>query len=788
MTIEWMKEQHEERKSSVLSVLDKGYRYFLDSKKPHEAQALESLKEQLENERFSIVVVGEFSAGKSTFLNALMGEKYLPSFTSETTATVNFLRHVSELPLSAPKGSGSAIHYKDPSKEVLYAQSDIETIERFVSTKSDLKVVNEIERVELFLDSKFLGDGVVLIDSPGLNGVAEGHKEITEHQIERSHACIFMFSAEQPGRKTDFEFLAHLKSKVDTIILVMNKIDVIKSNEQSIEEVMESLRENYRKFFPDQELPEIWPIAAYPALVARSMKELSYLGRENHSETEKSRYLDLSRMEGFEERLWRFLVQGEKTAQQLQAPADRVHKLLTLRLKELQDSKMALEGAGDSDQVSLEIMALEQEVANLEQSISEKKQDFFDAISRIIKETSVRLESRTHEMKKRQLNEIDDWTDLNEVQDNIQQFNNKIIKQYTVTAQNVYQEFLDEFAELLHAQYKEYRHEIEGRLNEMPERKESFQLETRFDAEIFDFNFGIEEYRAKMEEYTERLEELEDQMVASEQNRISIVELTQAKLEIQSKLESVKDREENYRLQLSSRPNVKQSQVEYIEQRSRGGLFGKIADVFKGKQEVTRHRTITDDSEQKWYDERVAEYLERYATQEEELKNQLAAMQQPSQSDAQARQTIAHLQRMYEKKQKEQEKLEREFREAFQRKNASVLRKVRSQVDDMIDEMEKETEALLKKELRSQRDLLSDVAVDVIQSNLRQLIQNKKEQLVIRKRQLESSISEKEQLIQGWDSEIETVGTLLIDSAGVLAQLSLIDIDKIDTARSRNNH
>ncbi|QDH22000.1 dynamin family protein [Saccharibacillus brassicae] len=779
MNVEWIKEQHEERKNSVLSILNKGEAYFLNVAKHHEAQSLASLRNQLENERFSIVVVGEFSAGKSTFLNALMGEKYLPSFTSETTATVNFLRHISELPNSAPQGSGSAIYYKDPNKKTLYSQSDIETIERFVSTKSDLNVVNEIERVELFLDSKFLGDGVVLIDSPGLNGVAEGHKEITEHQIEQSHACIFMFSAEQPGRKTDFEFLAQLKSKVDTIILVINKIDVIKANEQSIEEVMDSLRQNYHQFFPEHTIPEIWPIAAYPALVGRSAKELSYLGREHHSETEKVRYLDSSRIEAFEERLWRFLVQGEKTAQQLKAPADRVNKLLTLRLKEVQELKAGLENSADSDEVSLEIIALEKEVADLEQSIADKKQSFFDEISRIIRETSIRLESRTLEMKQRQSKEIQTWTDLNEVQDDVQQFNNKIIKQYMLTAQKVHDEFVDEFIELLHVQYKDYRHEIEERLNVLPDRSGIFQLETRLDTDAFDFNFGIEEYRTKKENYEEQLEELEKQMVASEENRMTIMEINEARQELQAKLDSVKDREETYRLNLGLRPGVSQTQVEYTEFKNRGGLFGKIADTFKGKQEVTRHKLVTDDFEQKNYDKRVGDMMNKYAEEEKELRTQLNEVQKPGQSEAQVREAVARLQRMYDKKQKEQEKLEREFQKEFQRKNGSALRKVKNQVDDMIDHMEKEVINLLKKELRSQRNLLSDVAVDIIQSNIQQLIRNKKDQLMLRKRQLDSSVNEKEILITGWNIEIATVEELLIDSASVLAELSLIDIDKI---------
>ena len=99
---------------------------------------------------------------------------------------------------------------------------DFDTINKYVCTKSDIGVASSVEHLDLFLDSKFLEGNVTLVDSPGLNGTADGHREITEAQIEKSSASIFMFKADQPGSKTDFEFLRQLKSKVNTIIFVLN--------------------------------------------------------------------------------------------------------------------------------------------------------------------------------------------------------------------------------------------------------------------------------------------------------------------------------------------------------------------------------------------------------------------------------------------------------------------------------------------------------------------------------------------------------------------------------------
>ncbi|MEQ8198512.1 MAG: dynamin family protein, partial [Clostridiaceae bacterium] len=201
-----------------------------------------------EDDEFSIVLVGEFSAGKSTFLNALIGERLLPSFTNETTATINYLRHKNK----SLNGEEGRVYYTDGTVEVI-DKLDLEIISRYVSTESELGVVNRVEHLDLFLDSKFLEGNITLVDSPGLNGIADGHREVTETQIEKSTASIFMFKADQPGSETDFRFLGELKKKVKTIIFVLNKIDTIKKSEgETPTSVKNKLKESYKAKFPEE--------------------------------------------------------------------------------------------------------------------------------------------------------------------------------------------------------------------------------------------------------------------------------------------------------------------------------------------------------------------------------------------------------------------------------------------------------------------------------------------------------------------------------------------------------
>ena len=263
------KQEYMLNKQKVIDCLNSAISFFSKNEYDYEKEIIKTQKSNLENGEFSIAVVGEFSTGKSTFLNALMGDKILPSFTKETTATINFLRHKDK----AEDGESGCVYYNDGRSELINS-ADINTISRYVSTEScDVDVARAVDHLDLFLDSKFLEGNVTLVDTPGLNGIAEGHKELTQKQIEKSSAGIFLFDANQPGSRSDFEFLSELRRHMDSIIFVLNKIDNIKTSEgEDVDGVIKKLKESYKKVYPDETtIPEVWPIAAYPALVARSI-------------------------------------------------------------------------------------------------------------------------------------------------------------------------------------------------------------------------------------------------------------------------------------------------------------------------------------------------------------------------------------------------------------------------------------------------------------------------------------------------------------------------------------
>lgn len=84
------KAEYLDLKSRLTDIMGEIAVYYQDNGMEKKVGIIDNLRQKLEENEFSIVVVGEFSAGKSTFLNALMGKNILPTFSGETTATINF--------------------------------------------------------------------------------------------------------------------------------------------------------------------------------------------------------------------------------------------------------------------------------------------------------------------------------------------------------------------------------------------------------------------------------------------------------------------------------------------------------------------------------------------------------------------------------------------------------------------------------------------------------------------------------------------------------------------------
>ncbi|HEY2746739.1 MAG TPA: dynamin family protein [Polyangia bacterium] len=200
---------------------------------------------KLEEERFALVVLGEFNHGKSTFVNALCGAAILPAGITPTTATINHL-------VWADKPQATAHLVDDTTKKV-----DPKKLGDWVTIEG--KEASHVKYVEVGWPAEILKEKVTLVDTPGVNDINEQRAEITYGYIPRADAVLFLLDGAQVLKQSERSFLEQriLRRSKDKLIFVLGKIDLLSPEER--EEALKYCRENLARVVEE---PQIFPLSA----------------------------------------------------------------------------------------------------------------------------------------------------------------------------------------------------------------------------------------------------------------------------------------------------------------------------------------------------------------------------------------------------------------------------------------------------------------------------------------------------------------------------------------------
>ena len=175
---------------------------------------------------FKIVVVGEFSRGKSTFINALLGKKILPAKTNPTTTTINRITY-GDTPryfLHFRQSEDVQEISEEKFKSIVAIEADGDDEEAQQAYKQALKELGNIAYTELRYPLELTKGGVVLIDTPGTNDLDQAREEITMRFIPEADAAIMLLSAEQILARSEMDFLKNriLENDISKIFFVVN--------------------------------------------------------------------------------------------------------------------------------------------------------------------------------------------------------------------------------------------------------------------------------------------------------------------------------------------------------------------------------------------------------------------------------------------------------------------------------------------------------------------------------------------------------------------------------------
>ena len=168
--------------------------------------------------RYHIAVLGDFKRGKSTLVNALIGQPLLPSGVVPLT-TVATEVHVG--------GKETAVVFRDCTR----CEIDPGEIVDYVTEQANPFNAKEILRAEIGVATDFGAPGLVLVDTPGLSSVNESNTEEAQRALRDADGAIVVLAADNPLSKSERDVLELLATRQAKVFLVVNRCDTLTPTE-----------------------------------------------------------------------------------------------------------------------------------------------------------------------------------------------------------------------------------------------------------------------------------------------------------------------------------------------------------------------------------------------------------------------------------------------------------------------------------------------------------------------------------------------------------------------------
>ena len=177
------------------------------------------LVSRIKEGRFFVACVGQFKRGKSTLLDAFVGEQILPTGVVPVTTVPTVLRY----------GDTRAARVLIDTRWQIIRPEDLA---QYVSEELNPENSKQVAGVEVFLPSPLLAGGMCLVDTPGIGSVFSGNTETTKEFIPQIDAAILVVGADPPISGEELALIEAVAVNVDEILIVLNKIDRVSATER----------------------------------------------------------------------------------------------------------------------------------------------------------------------------------------------------------------------------------------------------------------------------------------------------------------------------------------------------------------------------------------------------------------------------------------------------------------------------------------------------------------------------------------------------------------------------
>ena len=240
------------------SILNK---YSWDSKiKQKLSNQLSRIKSKKNDEHLNISIVGEFSSGKSTFINALIKEDLLVSSILQGTTVVNTVIEYN------PSWCLRIKYYKNPQEFIIF-KSLSELRERLSVVSTNPDTAKQIQLVRAGLPVDVLKSGIRIIDTPGTNSINDSHEATTKRALqELSDMSVVLTDATKILPKTLIDFMEdNIGNNLQRCVIAATHFDVIPKRERN--DIITYIQKKISSIIPESKKKILTLPFAAPAII-----------------------------------------------------------------------------------------------------------------------------------------------------------------------------------------------------------------------------------------------------------------------------------------------------------------------------------------------------------------------------------------------------------------------------------------------------------------------------------------------------------------------------------------
>ncbi|HVN97417.1 MAG TPA: dynamin family protein [Syntrophorhabdaceae bacterium] len=205
------------------------------------ARQIESCKDLLaKNPLIDVAILGQFKAGKSSFLNSIIGKQVLPVGAIPVTTVITRL--------SYGQNEGATVTFLDNRQ----SQINLDEVELFISEAKNPANEKNVEVVDIELSQLQYYEGLRLVDTPGLGSVFKYNTEISQEWLPEVGMAIVAISADRPLSENDLELISDLTEHTPKVVLLLTKVDLLSSEQQKevVQFFKSTLKRELNKDFP----------------------------------------------------------------------------------------------------------------------------------------------------------------------------------------------------------------------------------------------------------------------------------------------------------------------------------------------------------------------------------------------------------------------------------------------------------------------------------------------------------------------------------------------------------